>query len=90
MERAKAVELVENIQPGECFYHDQVGYLGKGTYKTHIIAITEHKEYGGYVFTLAWYGKHKQYWHYEVKKDWEMVEWFKNDLYRLTREKVNA
>ncbi len=50
------------------FKVDRTFYLNKGQgkpYKCHIVAIVD-EEY----IVYKWYGRRKQWWHYEVEHEW--------------------
>jgi hypothetical protein len=59
-------ENIRDLKVGDTFYHFQNSHVGRKFYKTHILAIIdEDKEDVQVVF--KWFGKCKQYWHYEIK-----------------------
>lgn len=51
-------ECAEKVKVGDVFYE----FKGPGKpYKCHIVAIVEK-----YQAVYRWYGRHKQWWHYQV------------------------
>lgn len=52
----------ESLKVGDTFYHTQPGFEGIKEYKCHVLAIVD-DEY----IVYKWYGKHKQWWHYQVE-----------------------
>ena len=42
---------------------------GLHRYKIHILAIIEERQ-----VVYRWYGKHKQWWHYEINNAWSLYQ----------------
>ena len=51
-----------DLKVGDTFHHTQPSFEGTKEYKCHILAVVDN-EY----IVYKWYGKHKQYWHYQVE-----------------------
>lgn len=56
------------FNPGDK-YHICCGYYGFRPYLIHVLAIVDNN-----MIVIKWYGKHKQWWHYEVLSDWELED----------------
>ena len=70
-----------SLSMGDCFYEKQ--YL----YKYHLVAIVDDKPDKQIVF--KYYGRHKQWWHYEIVPLYRMNEWFRCGLY-YTKNKTEV
>ena len=60
---------------GDCFYEK------RQTYKYHIVAIFISEPDTEPQIVYKYYGKHKQWWHYEVKSVYEFESWLECGLY---------
>lgn len=58
------VVMVNKIKVGET-YHILIPSKTAKLYKIHILAIIDNCQ-----IVYKWYGKHKQWWHYEVEAIW--------------------
>jgi len=58
------LECEMEFKPGDMHYLLWVHGPGK-PHKIHILTIVDEHQ-----VVYKWYGRHKQWWHYEIKRDW--------------------
>jgi hypothetical protein len=68
----------KEIKEGDVFYDEH-------NYKCYVVAILKTEKTPQVVF--KYYGKHKQWWHYFVKTEWECNSWIETGLYTKKRKK---
>ncbi|MBW1853069.1 MAG: hypothetical protein JRJ00_00040 [Deltaproteobacteria bacterium] len=61
-----------DLKVGDCFYEKKYD-----NYKYHVVAVLKEEEQ----IVIKYYGKRKQWWHYEVKSFYEVDMFFTNGLY---------
>jgi hypothetical protein len=73
----KVSETVCSLNKGDVFYSRELGI-----YKNHIVAIVGNEN------QIVWkyYGKHKQWWHYEIQSIYSFNQSLKIGLYKLNRK----
>lgn len=60
-----------DFKVGDTHQVSQITPNGRKFYKIHILAVVDQCQ-----IVFKWYGKHKQWWHYEVKS----AEWLEQDI----------
>lgn len=73
-------ETIPVMNVGDCFY-----YQNGTEYKHHIVAIVEDGE--NVMVVHKYYGKHKQWWHYEIEYVYGFNHAIKIGLYTKERRK---
>ena len=61
-----------DLKVGNCFYEKK-----SEVYKYHVVAILENEEQ----IVFKYFGKRKQWWHYEIKSFYEYETWVECGLY---------
>ncbi len=77
MDETKFDELTIPIKKGVCYYQKN------DTRKYHVVIVLEEEKQ----VVVKFFGKHKQWWHYEIKSFYEMNLWFDGGLMSLKRIK---
>jgi hypothetical protein len=74
---------ISKLNIGDIFYVKN----GPQIYKKHIVAILKKENEPQIIY--KWYGKVKQYWHYEIESVYSFNYAFNIGLYKLNRKELN-
>lgn len=69
-------DIISTLKQGSIFWDFD--------YKYHIVDIISDEK--GKVFVFRYFGKHRQYWHYEVKTEYQMYLCFKWGQYSTIKK----
>ncbi len=72
-----------NLKIGQFFYEKNPN----SNYKYHIVNIFKDNDL--WLIVFKYYGKHKQWWHYELKELWNFNSWVEGGLYLLNKKDKN-
>ena len=76
---------MRNLVKGDTFYE----MAGCNVYKYHVIETFEDKN-GGLMVIFKYYGKHKRWWHFRVKKMRDIKTWFDSAFYAFKKEDLKV
>ncbi len=68
-------ENIYNLKADDFFYEK------RSNYKYHVVNIFLDQDL--WLIVFKYYGKHKQWWHYEIKELWDFNSWIECGLYYL-------
>ena len=64
-------------------YYCDIKYFWDKKYKYHVVQIIDEKP--DPIIVYKYYGKYKQWWHYEIKRLYEFESYIKAGLYKLKK-----